>query len=537
MLTATAMAAALLAGSVNVSFAADGGSAAAKAEQKAAAEAARIAEAEENKRLGSLYLRCDGQPNNMSGAESFGRLVALSLVVGLLAPQPESPDPAKRLFGEKGVDACTRLIDDPEKGEHNPARRVPLILARALHRIEAKDYPGAITDVGIARTEATAAGLSGNPYFDRSMGLSFDLIEGHAKLRAGDPAAAREASLRNFAKSPYSYYTMIAADPFWYYNRDMSPAEETFLQARARLLPFEIAIYAARLEEVGRFEDSARQREAQIVLARALSSERENASLLAYAAIAHALAGHWDQAAERATAARTALDDQAAAGKPADNAPAVIELLDFAGLLQLVHAGKVDDARRNFAARSEWSMPSFGAVTATVTMLRKGAKPDQLFGALATDADAMWQKRRDRALAQRLDKDTNNKTLFTYILPYAKIGGFENLSKSVWRTDKPRLLFKEPLKNSKFTLMTVVGEPLTQPDALTLNAANLAKAKGFQGFVMLRRAETPDMALVQFGNADDPAISVPLWLDADSVISSLRAEIPSPEELAARVKK
>jgi hypothetical protein len=31
--------------------------------------------------------------------------------------------------------------------------------------------------VGKARAEAQAANLIGNPYFDRSMGLSFDLLE------------------------------------------------------------------------------------------------------------------------------------------------------------------------------------------------------------------------------------------------------------------------------------------------------------------------------------------------------------------------
>jgi hypothetical protein len=48
------------------------------------------------------------------------------------------------------VEACTRLIDDPQKGEHNVIRRLPLILARAAHRIEAKDFSGAAADVGKA---------------------------------------------------------------------------------------------------------------------------------------------------------------------------------------------------------------------------------------------------------------------------------------------------------------------------------------------------------------------------------------------------
>jgi len=507
----------------------------AAAYKAAEAEAARLAEREEAKRLGSYYLRCDGEPNNTTGGEDFARFVGAVTLLGLFAPSLEAADPSKRLFAEKGVEACSHLLDDP-KEETNRVRRIPLILARALHQIEAKNYSAALEDVDKARAEAQAAGLLGNAYFERSTGLSFGLIEGHARLRAGDAVGAREAGLRSFARTPYSYYALIAASPFAAFNRDLSLAEESYYQALSRLVPGDNSIFASRLEEVGRFEDAARLREAQITLAHALSTERENPALLAYAAIAHALAGHWEEAARRANAAQAALDEQAAAGKPADNASAVIELLDFCSTLQLAHGGKVDEARRNFAARSRWTVPSFGAVAAAVTMLRTDAKPEQLFGALAITADAMWQKRRDLVMAKMLEMDTNNRKLFSYILPYARIRGFEALSKAVWRTDKPRFLFKEPLKDSKFTLMTVDGEPLTQPDALTLNAAILAKSRGFKGFVLLRRTEKPDVALVQFGNVDEPSIAAPMWLDAEAVIADLRAEIPSPDELAARAR-
>ena len=88
----------------------------------------------------SLYLRCDGHPNNMTGLEAFTRLVALSFVVGLMAPAPENDDPDKRLFGTAGVAACTTLLDDPTRHEGNGLRRIPLVLARAVHNIEAKNY-------------------------------------------------------------------------------------------------------------------------------------------------------------------------------------------------------------------------------------------------------------------------------------------------------------------------------------------------------------------------------------------------------------
>ena len=87
-------------------------------------------------------MQCDGNPNNMSAGELVVRLVTITAIVGLLAPSPEQPDASKRQFGEAGVAACTELLEGPKR-EGNAERRIPLILARALHRIEARDYASA----------------------------------------------------------------------------------------------------------------------------------------------------------------------------------------------------------------------------------------------------------------------------------------------------------------------------------------------------------------------------------------------------------
>jgi hypothetical protein len=92
-------------------------------------------------KLGSAHVQCDGNPNNMSAGELVVRLVTITAIVGLLAPSPEQPDASKRRFGEAGVAACTELLEGPKR-EGNAERRIPLILARALHRIEARDYAG-----------------------------------------------------------------------------------------------------------------------------------------------------------------------------------------------------------------------------------------------------------------------------------------------------------------------------------------------------------------------------------------------------------
>lgn len=143
--------------------------------------------------VGSHYLQCDGNPNNMSAGEGIARFIGAVTLLGLFAPAVEQPSPAARLFGERGIAACSQLIDGPGR-ESSVVRRLPLILARALHRIEAGDYRAAILDVALARKEADVAGLATNPYFARSLGISFDMIEAEALFAAGDVDAARDVA-------------------------------------------------------------------------------------------------------------------------------------------------------------------------------------------------------------------------------------------------------------------------------------------------------------------------------------------------------
>ena len=51
-----------------------------------------------------------------------------------------------------------------------------LIRTRAIHRMEMRDYSGWIADVDKARAQAKTLGLTGNPYFDQSLGLSSDVL-------------------------------------------------------------------------------------------------------------------------------------------------------------------------------------------------------------------------------------------------------------------------------------------------------------------------------------------------------------------------
>lgn len=498
-------------------------------EEKAAAAA-------ERKRLGSLYLRCDGQPNNMTGAESFARLLGAVTLLALFAPSPEAADPSKRLFGEKGIDACSRLLDDPTQ-ETNGFRRVPLILARAVHQIEAKNYPAALADIERARGEAKVIGLVGNPYFDRSMGLSFDNLEAQTRLRMGDAQAAQDVSLRRVDTLTYSFVPLLYASDFGLHLRGLSPRAEKLLVSRARLDPVFINDYANRLEEAGRFADAATQREALIAAVERLKGEKTWSGMYAVAAISHALAGNWDKAATRADFARKNMDERAAAGDPEEAAPRIVEMLDLHDVLARAQAGGLAEARRSYAARSRWTVSSFGAIVEADRRLRAGAKAEELTGALAASPEALWEERRSNRMAAELKSDTDNKTLFQSIVPYAQIGDFEGRSKDVYRLDKSRMMgLKANEKNDFWSIYAIYAPVQVRMDAILLHAALQAQKRGKQGFLIGGLPSGLSVASVQFVDRAEAGLNTDQVIDAAEVVAELGKVIPSPLELETRRK-
>ena len=508
----------------------------------------RKAEAEERKKLGSLYLRCDGEPNNMTGGESFARLLGAVTLLGIFAPAPESPDPSKRLFAEEGVDACSQLIDgdaDGKGAEGNAVRRIPLILARAVHQIEAKNYQAAIDDVAKAREEATAAELMGNAYFDRSMGLSFNNIEAEARLRLGDAQGASEASLSTLDSMTYSFVPSITVRDYAEFVRELSPAAEAKFAANSKMIPFLLDEYAEKLEEAGRFEEAAAKREALITMVESFNPENKSSIYYARAALSHALAGQWDEANKRGDFAKFNMDTRRSEGVPEEGAAKVVELLDLLSILRAANDNDMATARRLFTGRSAWVEPSFGSVMQTNRLLRAGAEDADLIGPLGKNPEEMWQERYDDMLAVKLQKDTDNKTLFLMIQPYAKVSEFEDRTRDTWRVEKSKMMPKEPDEDGLWRIAQT-GNLYTAIDSIMLHAALQAKARGKDGFtttIVLPRRPTGNSyyytyvtvgytRFVNRGEADDA-----LFIPAQEVIDELSPVIPSPAELAARKKK
>lgn len=485
---------------------------------------------------GSFYLQCDGNPNNMTAGESLARIIALSAVIGLLAPSPEQPDAGKRKFGQAGVDACSQLIDG-EKAEGNVHRRIPLILARALHRVEALDYPGALADVVNARGEAEARGLTGDPYFQLSMGLSLDLIEGEVRARLGDIAGARDVSLRNSERHPFNFYGMRTGRTYESLSPDVDQRSIAHYARFGKLVVRYFWDEIDLLSRAGRFEEASNIAHALLEETNTLFTDGATPSHYAQVAITDALAGRWDSAADLAGRGRDMMRQRAAEGNPDKEASSTIERLDLYDVLRLIHDGDLKQARRNFGARSEWVVPSLGQVLAVHKLLSAGIADAERAGMLSRTADQILQTQQDTAKAVMLESDKNNRTLFTLILPYADRGAFESLSKQVWNTKGNRILGKDLVKDTQVHLLSLPnGSAMTQYDALLLHAALQAKARGKQGLLFFTTLSDPRLAFVHFANPDDPGVSPYRYMVADEVIASLRAVIPSPQELAARKK-
>ncbi len=488
----------------------------------------------------SFYVQCDGSPDNMSGGETALRVLALSAVVGLLAPPPEAADAAKRKFGAAGVAACDAVLSG-DKAESNVERRLKLLSGRAIHRIEAKDHAGAIADMAAARGEARAAGLMDDVYFRRSKGLSFDQIEAAALFRQRKFAEANAVSTAGVREAGHALASLVTIANFGRYDGSGLASELELQDRTARLLPTLLTSRAARMQELRRFDDAAKLTEDWVqydLSFKPIAKEGEfqqSSWALANAALAHALAGRWEAAAKRANEARTNDAARTDAGKPDPNRAAMAELLDLYEVLRLAHDGNAAGARRMFTGRSEWTAPSLGAVLETNRLLRSGAPSADLVNALAKTADEMLAAKREAGYAQTVAKDSDNATLFRMMTPYVRASAFEAMSGKVWKLDKSKILLKK-LKESDFQQVAFLYQTAgnVRYDAILLHAALMARKDGFKGVLFIPIQSSYGSVAIRMGNPGDVHMPASLYIDAETAIAALSPIIPDPVTLKAR---
>lgn len=489
---------------------------------------------------GSWYVQCDGDPDNVTGAETAARLLGAVTLLGVFAPAHESADPAKRKFGAEGVAACTRLIEGPQR-ESSASRRLGLVLGRALHRIEAKDYAGAIADTALARTTAKEAGIVDDVYWQTSRGRAPDLIESAALYRMGRIDEASALGFKGQADFRYALMPLLRVPGYYGDRAQLVTGELDHATALTHAHAFAASVQADRLEELGRFGEAATLRVAIADLAIAMSPKKYSATLLARAAVTHALAGQRDAAEKLAKEAQAQFDAKRTGGTPEANSAAFVEEMDLLAVIRAADAGDAKSARRLFAARSQWPEASFGSVVEVSRRLHVGAAQDELIGGLAKTPAELWKARADDRLAAVLATDANNASLFALVPAATSAKEYEALSKQAWKVEKSSWLLKDkkpdPENNGFETLFAYGQSPASVLPAYMLHAALLAKSRGQHGFVVTPLITSGLVAArIKTGNLGDPGLAAPLFNDADAVIAALSPMIPSPETLKARAK-
>ena len=481
---------------------------------------------------GSAYVQCDGLPDNVTDGETAARLLGAVTLLGIFAKPHEAADASKRKFGAEGVAACSSLLSGAGQ-EGNAKRRLGLILGRAIHQIEAKNYQAAIDDVALARREAEAAGFMNDAYFARSRARAFDRIESAALVRMGRPEDARSVSLRNTGDEAHSMIALFSTPTYSDFILKQSGDEDRITAWQTRIMPPLGGLRADRLELDGRFADSAKLRDALVEFDSEQSPELNSSLLIARAAVAHALAGNFAVAAERAKAARANIDKRKADGKPEDKGAEVVELLDLYAILDAAHSGDVKAARRLFAARSQWLSPSLGSVMETNRRLRDGAAPDELIGGLAKSPEDLWKDHVDSTRAELLAKDKDNKSLFALIPAERSQKLYAAVARNVWRTDKSKIIIvskkADPTKNRLELMYLPLTDPIVAVDAYMLHAALIARARGHQGFVFMPFISGNLLAgSFRSGNRGDKGFPPELFIDANEVIADLGRIIAQP---------
>jgi hypothetical protein len=131
-------------------------------------------------------------------------------------------------------------------------RKVSLLSARALHRIELSDAKGALADLDLA---TAAANGSTDPYYLRSLGWSLGVIRAYALRHNGDQAQATALALAALAQRPYnrqaSFMVLLAMGP-----QADEAAIHTVQVALARLIPAHSVTLFERAFETGNFADA-----------------------------------------------------------------------------------------------------------------------------------------------------------------------------------------------------------------------------------------------------------------------------------------
>jgi hypothetical protein len=430
---------------------------------------------------------------------------------------------AERRFGAEGVAACTRAMEDGQ-GKSNDRRRSRLLLARAIHQIEANDLDAALADV--RRFPAAGGALAAEPNFGRSLALSALDLEATILMRKGDLAGAEATGLKMAAASPYDLITQLRASRFITRSQPMTAARTAFYDRMSLMFPDGRMLYAATLRWQGDHAGAAHQQQLLLALVEPTATLQ---TVRALAALDLLMAGQGSAAQPLFDAARE-INEREAAGTPDVNGRDAItrtdEILAFAALVKSMQAGDIAGARKAFAARERWMAVPVPTVAMVATRLRAGAAPADLTGALARDPETMKADTLKREIEGVTKAEP--KTLYGAIRPFLTDGSYSGLARGVNEVAKSKFM---PVKQDTLRGERVViigGSGVAATEAVYLHSALVARSRGLTHFAILPGGINFGSARVLFDKPGGPTTPPEAYFEVDKVIADLGPRFTPP---------
>jgi tetratricopeptide (TPR) repeat protein len=472
----------------------------------------------------SLYVLCDGFPNNASSAGTVARLVAITALVGLFLPAREQSDTSKRLSGKEGVDACTEVLFGKGTAENNPARRTELMFARAIHQIEAKNYDAAIADARLAAKDQPA--FSATNGYRLSYGLSAIEIEVLAHLAAGKLKEMHAKALDLANAAPYDYLNLQRAARYLRLSSTYGAAEAEFFAAYIRLNPIALRDRADVRLMNGDIKGAAEDLSNWAELTRTSTNEKPQYAL-ALAAVAHALAGNPAKAKPFADKARIinnmqAEEDVGTAGSPVD---LTRRTLAFYDIVELTNAGKLVEARAALADVTDWNHVHIGTLMELVRRLRVGAAPATLKGVVAKEPSQLLS---DELAARTKRMADAASERYRVIRTRIDDDRFGKLGPHVWTLSPSRYLSSAVAPDVQPRYATTMRDDVGVASgyALLLHTALVARAEGKTHFMVLPGQQFLHSNLVRIGSVGNVGLNTAMSFQAEKVIADLGGLFP-----------
>lgn len=474
----------------------------------------------------SNYIKCDGRPNNVTTGETAARLLGAVTLLGLFAPPPESASPSQRLSGQEGIAACDTLLVSGDAGEGNVVRRIQLHQARAIHRIEAKNYPGAIED--LRALEAGQAAYVATDDYKYGLGLSTGYIEALALAAMGKTQDAADKALTLGETVPYDLQGNLRIGGLVNLSDRYGSREQAYHDRLVRMMPLTLLSRADARLKVRDYRGAAQDYDQLVSLLGSYNEAQNNPiGIAATSALYWYLAGDKAMAATRESEARNFVDKQSAAGKSPTQQ---IELLDFLNIAKLIDQGDLRQARLLFAGRTKWSAPSPYIQADIAERLRKDAKPDDLIGLLAKAPADFPAEAKATRLSLLNAAGEKGERRFSAMAPVVTRAAFDKYAVQLWKPGNSRYFAKKiNEKSDSWTVNTLRdGGGVEGGYALMLATALEAKKRGHSHFAFSPYRLSPNLAQVRMGDNANAQVPAAIAFSTDQVIADLRPLFPMP---------